>query len=229
MEQQHRTDAALDLAHDLAAKWLAVDRPVPWGAEPAMRMRMLDAKRVTMNAIEANARAAGVWDRFRVLIDAASNDARFQVPVTTPANDAGFRAEAAAPAADVPGERFACQCEHRRHGAACGRLAERTVSTTYGPFRVCARCAVAGCMLEGNQSNACRIERRRVVRHYAMNPYTGELTGQGGESVEVEPCGAPLFDDEHRARGVCRSCASGWECAENVPTDRGRAQLRGEA
>lgn len=75
-----------------------------------------------------------------------------------------------------------------------------------------------------NHTN-CIIERRKAVTHYTLNMYTGEKKNRV-ETVEIEPCGTPLFADWERKSGICNSCRSSWAAEGNMPTARGRDQIR---
>ena len=71
----------------------------------------------------------------------------------------------------------------------------------------------------------CIVERRKTVQHNTIHMYTGVITKRG-ETVEIEPCGTPLFGSEEKKRGVCTACLQGWDVEENSPTARGRDQIR---
>jgi hypothetical protein len=73
-------------------------------------------------------------------------------------------------------------------------------------------------------AHSCTIERRCKVTRYRWDPVTDAKTDTTTEIV-VGPCGTPLFSDDNRAAGVCRSCLKGWEVPDNAPTERGRAQI----
>lgn len=73
--------------------------------------------------------------------------------------------------------------------------------------------------------HSCVIERRKLVKRGTVNMATGVYT-EGSASWEIEPCNAPLFADDERARGVCLSCLGGWRVEDNSPTERGEEQIR---
>lgn len=51
-----------------------------------------------------------------------------------------------------------------------------------------------------------------------MNTASGAYTETKAEWV-TEPCGIPLFQEQERKTGVCRSCAKGWTHPENYRVD----------
>lgn len=60
---------------------------------------------------------------------------------------------------------------------------------------------------------------RTVFRTYGtLNIETGAKI-EDRKAWETEPCGTPLFSDEERAKGVCSSCAKGWNHPENYRAD----------
>jgi hypothetical protein len=73
--------------------------------------------------------------------------------------------------------------------------------------------------------SSCHVERTCKVTHYTMNMITGERSGPLSEETVTKPCGTPLFGDDERDRGVCRSCADGWTDPNNYATERGKAQI----
>ncbi len=74
------------------------------------------------------------------------------------------------------------------------------------------------------QHSSCTRVRHMKITHMMM---TLSLCAQDvqtrddSERVEwvTRECGTPLFGDEERKAGVCRSCASGWTHPENYPVD----------
>lgn len=64
--------------------------------------------------------------------------------------------------------------------------------------------------------NSCRVERRVLVT--TSDLFTGLILTKEWRN---EPCGSPLFKDEHQETGVCWTCADGWRHPENYPTDGG--------
>jgi hypothetical protein len=66
--------------------------------------------------------------------------------------------------------------------------------------------------------HTCIVERTKLVRH---GTFDGDKLTYDRESIETEACGTPLFTDKEETTGVCRSCASGWQAAGNVPTADG--------
>lgn len=71
----------------------------------------------------------------------------------------------------------------------------------------------------------CQVETRKVIEHYTINMYTGEKIHRL-TSIDIEPCGTPLFGDAERKRGVCQSCLDGWTAEGNEPTNRGIKQIQ---
>ena len=74
----------------------------------------------------------------------------------------------------------------------------------------------------------CSIRRTFKQTHGMLNISTGKSTTDRIEIV-TEACNAPLFGDEERVRGICRSCASGWEHKDNnfaSPKEKARAMIR---
>lgn len=74
----------------------------------------------------------------------------------------------------------------------------------------------------------CSARRTFKRTHGTLNMATGKST-KGRSEVVTEPCNTPLFADEERARGICRSCASGWEHKDNKfasPKEKARATAR---
>ena len=65
-------------------------------------------------------------------------------------------------------------------------------------------------------ANSCTKQRRYLVTHSTLNMTSGEST-QGKQEWIEEPCGKPLFGDEERKTGICKSCASGWTHPNNYP------------
>jgi len=66
------------------------------------------------------------------------------------------------------------------------------------------------------QHHSCTVVRRKLVTRGTLNIATGVSEMGDGEWV-TEPCNVPLFGDEERKIGVCRSCASGWTHEHNYP------------
>jgi len=64
--------------------------------------------------------------------------------------------------------------------------------------------------------HACMQIRRKLVTHSTLNMMTGE-TAEAGQEWHTEACGAPLWSDEERETGFCRSCLSGWTHPDNFP------------
>jgi hypothetical protein len=73
--------------------------------------------------------------------------------------------------------------------------------------------------------SSCHVERTCKVTHYTMNMVTGEQSEPLSEEMRTKPCGTPLFGDDERDCGVCRSCAGGWTAPNNYATERGKAQI----
>jgi hypothetical protein len=64
--------------------------------------------------------------------------------------------------------------------------------------------------------DSCQQMRRFVRKHGTLNMATGESQMTSQEWV-TEKCNAPLFGDESKTRGTCRSCFNGWTHPENYP------------
>ena len=73
--------------------------------------------------------------------------------------------------------------------------------------------------------SGCEIERRCVVHHASLNIVTGAFADSDKTTVEIKPCGAPLFSERERKLGVCRSCLNGWTHPHNKATETGERQL----
>jgi hypothetical protein len=71
----------------------------------------------------------------------------------------------------------------------------------------------------------CKVECRKVVTRATLNRKSGERM-ERGQTVEIEPCDAPLLSDREKKSGICDSCAAGWSVADNQITPRGREQLK---
>lgn len=59
----------------------------------------------------------------------------------------------------------------------------------------------------------CTIRRIKLITHGTL--------AEGGfveshQETREEPCGTPLFLDDEKRRGVCRSCRKGWETEGNT-------------
>jgi hypothetical protein len=74
--------------------------------------------------------------------------------------------------------------------------------------------------------HSCTVERRMLVTTTWYKAATGEPTGKVTQQWETKPCAVPLFSDEESARGVCRSCFTGWKVDDNYPTEIGHEQIR---
>lgn len=75
----------------------------------------------------------------------------------------------------------------------------------------------------------CTILRTFIRKYGTLNMATGASTSERQETV-TEPCNLPLFGDVERKRGVCRSCAKGWEVDGNkFANDGERSKARGSA
>jgi hypothetical protein len=73
--------------------------------------------------------------------------------------------------------------------------------------------------------NNCKIERRKVVTHYTWNMASGKKTVRA-TTVEIGPCGIPLFSDAQHKSGICSSCSEGWSTKDNQITPHGYKQLK---
>lgn len=62
--------------------------------------------------------------------------------------------------------------------------------------------------------NSCQQMRRKLVTHGTLNMVTGQLE-KGRQEWVTEICNIPLFDDESRKLGKCKSCQSGWTHEHN--------------
>lgn len=69
-----------------------------------------------------------------------------------------------------------------------------------------------------NLPHSCTQMRRKLVKHQNLNLATSKTEDAGQEWVN-EPCSTPLFSDEERQRGTCRSCAAGWTHEHNFPIE----------
>lgn len=65
---------------------------------------------------------------------------------------------------------------------------------------------------------SCTQMRRILVKSGTMSMSTGK-TEMTSENWETRACGAPLFSEEERQRGTCRSCHSGWTHEHNYPVE----------
>lgn len=74
------------------------------------------------------------------------------------------------------------------------------------------------------QFNTCTIQRIKVIRHGTLNILTGEMKDTGREETVTEACNTPLFSDDERRIGICRSCRSGWEVKGNKFASREEKQ-----
>lgn len=63
---------------------------------------------------------------------------------------------------------------------------------------------------------SCQQMRRFVVKSGTLNMATGE-SQMTSQAWETRNCAAPLFSDEEKVRGTCRSCFGGWTHPENYP------------
>lgn len=73
--------------------------------------------------------------------------------------------------------------------------------------------------------NLCTVTRIKQVKSYSLNIVSGERSDPT-EYVVTEACGVPLFGDEERRTGVCRSCHQGWDMEGNTyatPAEKERA------
>ena len=64
------------------------------------------------------------------------------------------------------------------------------------------------------QHDSCTIQRDVLLKHGYLDSQTASFVETSREQV-VKACAIPLFGDDDKARGVCRSCSEGWEHAEN--------------
>lgn len=64
--------------------------------------------------------------------------------------------------------------------------------------------------------SSCQQMRRKLVRLGTLNLATGE-TSTPDEEWRDEACGTPLFTEEERQSGICKSCAGGWTHPNNFP------------
>lgn len=69
---------------------------------------------------------------------------------------------------------------------------------------------------------SCQVIRRMLIKHSTLNIATGETSSMAREEWVTRPCGTPLFGDEERAVGKCRSCAKGWTHPNNYPVEAAR-------
>lgn len=65
--------------------------------------------------------------------------------------------------------------------------------------------------------HSCQTMRRKLVTKGTLDLGTGTLDmNEQGEWV-TEPCNVPLFTQEEKERGTCRSCNEGWTHPNNYP------------
>jgi hypothetical protein len=64
----------------------------------------------------------------------------------------------------------------------------------------------------GTMHDLCAVQRHTLIRRLRL--VSGEVED---EWWETRPCGTPLFSQDERTIGVCRSCAGGWESDGNHP------------
>ena len=67
----------------------------------------------------------------------------------------------------------------------------------------------------------CTVERHMRLKRTILD--TGELVREWWETRE---CGSPLFSEEERATGVCRSCLRGWMVPTQFPTGAGTLRIQ---
>lgn len=67
--------------------------------------------------------------------------------------------------------------------------------------------------------HSCTVMRRKLVKTGTLSMATGQLEMSGKAEWVTEACGTPLFGDEERRSGTCRSCAKGWTHPENYPVE----------
>lgn len=70
----------------------------------------------------------------------------------------------------------------------------------------------------------CAIVRTILVTHYTLNMSTGAKSEDRQEWV-TRPCGSPLFSDDDRATGRCKSCDRGWNHPDNYRADGPRPEV----
>jgi hypothetical protein len=78
--------------------------------------------------------------------------------------------------------------------------------------------------------HSCIIVRtfERKHGHFNLNDPEEPIVYDRTETV-TGPCNVPLFSDEERASGICKSCRKGWETEGNVfasETERQRATAK---
>lgn len=66
--------------------------------------------------------------------------------------------------------------------------------------------------------NECTIRRKMMITQYTWNLATDEKKIKNQE-WQIRPCGTPLFSDQERTTGICKSCAGGWTHPNNFPCD----------
>lgn len=71
--------------------------------------------------------------------------------------------------------------------------------------------------------DSCQQLRRFKVTYGSLNMATGEIAAHGDE-WKTDKCGVPLFGDDARKRGTCKSCHSGWTHPDNYPVKEGATQ-----
>jgi hypothetical protein len=62
----------------------------------------------------------------------------------------------------------------------------------------------------------CQQMRRTLIKSGVHDMRTGKTVINSEEWV-TRKCATPLFGDNERKAGICRSCASGWTHPENYP------------
>lgn len=71
-------------------------------------------------------------------------------------------------------------------------------------------------MAKPKRFDSCQTMRRVLIKKGTLNMGTGKTEMTGQERVD-QPCGTPLFSDQERTTGQCRSCRDGWTHPDNHP------------
>jgi len=71
--------------------------------------------------------------------------------------------------------------------------------------------------------HACTVVRTCLVTRGTMNLTTGAFA-EGEKAWETKPCGVPLFSEDERRAGTCKSCARGWNHPNNYRADGPRPE-----
>jgi len=73
-------------------------------------------------------------------------------------------------------------------------------------------------MSDNSQDTDCQVMRRKLKRTYTVTLGTCQEKDHKETWVD-EKCGSPLWSDEERKSGECKSCKSGWTHKNNYRID----------